>query len=205
MKKNPTKELMDLALHPVRMRILTLLSGSAGLTPLQMAEEMSDIPQATLYRHINRLVKGGLLVVAEERPVRGTLEKVYALNAGNREQLVTDEEELNAFNQLSKADHLRYFTAFTISLLDDFSRYLNHSAEGGLDFAADGVGYHKIPFFLSDAEFAEFAAALNQALAPYLALKEGPGRKKRLFSTVMMPAVEPIEAADGLEADDQEE
>jgi DNA-binding transcriptional ArsR family regulator len=193
MRKNETKELLDLALHPTRMRILTLLSGSQGLTPQQMAERMDDIPQATLYRHINRLAQGGLLAVVTERPVRGTLEKVYALNTAYDRQLVTGEDALEAFNRLSKEDHLRYFNSFLLSLLDAFSHYLDRAKEGQLNMAADGVGYHTLPLFMSDEELAQFAAALNQALVPFLGLKDAPGRRKRLFSTVMMPVGDPAE------------
>ena len=190
MTKNAIKDLLDLTLHPVRVRMITLLAGSEGMTPQQMAEQLSDIPQATLYRHINRLVKGGVLTVVEERPVRGTLEKVYALNTAVERQLVTEEEGVKAFQQLSKEDHMRYFSTFIFSLLDDFSQYLHHSPEH-LDMAADGVGYHKLALFLSDEEFGAFGAALNQALAPYLGLKPSPERKKRLFTTVMMPSETP--------------
>ncbi len=195
MKKNETKELLNLALHPVRMRILTLLSGSQGLTPQQMAERMSDIPQATLYRHINRLAQGGLLAIVAEHPVRGTLEKVYALNTAYDRQLVTGEDALEAFNRLSKEDHLRYFNSFLLSLLDAFSHYLDRAEGGQLNMAADGVGYHTLPLFMSDEEFAQFAAALNQALMPFLKLEAAPGRRKRLFTTVMMPADDPAESS----------
>ncbi len=196
MKKNDTKELLDLALHPVRMRILTLLSGSQGLTPQQMAERMNDIPQATLYRHINRLAQGGLLAVVAERPVRGTLEKVYALNTAYDRQLVTGEDALEAFNRLSREDHPRYFNSFLLSLLDAFSQYLNHAKGSQLNMAADGVGYHTLPLFLSDEEFGQFAAALNQALMPFLKMEAAPGRRKRLFTTIMMPADDPAGSSD---------
>ncbi len=185
MEKNEAKEILDLTLHPVRMRILMLLSGSQGMTPQQIADQMRDIPQATLYRHINRLALSGLLVVIEERPVRGTLEKVYALNTAKYN--VNDAE---ALSQMSKEEHLRYFTAFMMTVLDDFSRYLNRSEARPLDYTADGVGYQKISLFLNDQELSEFAAALNQAMAPFLILQEAPGRQKRLFTTVMMPSDE---------------
>ncbi len=185
MEKNEAKELLDLTLHPVRMRILMLLSGSSGITPQQIAEQMRDIPQATLYRHINQLAQSGLLVVVEERPARGTLEKVYALNIAKY-----NVDDTEALSQMSKEEHLRYFTAFMMTLLDDFSRYLKRSETRPLDYAADGIGYQKMPLFLSDQELGEFASALNQAMAPFLKLENTPGRQKRLFTTVMMPAYE---------------
>lgn len=191
MKKNETKALLDTALHPVRMHILNLFLGGEGLTPQQMAERLSDIPQATLYRHINRLLQSGLLAVMEERPVRGTVEKVYALNRNYQRQLVAGQDAVEAFSRMSKEDHIRYFTAFTLALMDDFSRYLD--LPGPRNFAADGVGYHKLLLNLSDEEFAAFAAALNQSLMPFIGLPDAPGRKKRWFTTIMMPSDETLE------------
>lgn len=191
MSDNPTKDLLDLVMHPVRMRIVMLLAGSAGMTPQQITERVRDVPLATLYRHINRLVKGRLLVVVEERPVRGTLEKVYALDTASGPQIASEQEALDAFNRLDKQDHLRYFTSFLLSLLDDYSYYLSRRERGPLDAVADGVGYHKLPLFLSDEEFSTFGAALNQAIAPFLGLPDAPGRRKRLFTTVMMPSDAP--------------
>ena len=46
----------DIILHPVRMRILQNLA-TRNLTPLQLAEELVNVPQATLYRHLNKLVE----------------------------------------------------------------------------------------------------------------------------------------------------
>jgi DNA-binding transcriptional ArsR family regulator len=188
MSRNPTKDLMDLAMHPVRMRILTLLAGGPGMTPQQMAEQMSDVPQATLYRHINRLAVGGLLLVTAERPVRGTLEKVYALNMAYQSQVVSGEDALEALNQMSKADHQRYFLSFLLTQLDNFSHYLNRAEDGALDLAADGVGYHTLAMYLNEAEFIAFSQALNQALLPFLTLESTPDRKKRLLSVISMPA-----------------
>lgn len=182
MPKDPTQELLDDMLHPVRMRILMTLTGSQGMTPLQISDSLNDVPQATLYRHINRLVKSGLLVVVDERPVRGTQEKVYAIN-----RAVPTRFDNEAFAKISKEDHLRYFTAFAISLIDEFSRYIHHSQK--IDLAADGVGYHQLVLFMSDAELPVFAQALNQALLPFIQNEPAPDRKKRLFSTIMMPEV----------------
>ena len=182
MAKNSTQQLLDDMLHPVRMRIMTALSGSQGLTPLLLAERLSDVPQATLYRQISRLVRSGLLAVLEERPVRGTVEKVYVLNRSAPAHI--DPQDLAA---LSKEDHLRYFNAFTANLLDEFSRYLNHSPQ--IDLAADGVGYTQVVLLMSDAELADFARVINQALAPFIAGEDAAGRKKRIFSTILIPDV----------------
>jgi DNA-binding transcriptional ArsR family regulator len=186
MTKDKTKEILDNMLHPVRMRVLMALAGSPGMTPLQIVEQLSDVPQATLYRHINRLVKAGLLQVVDERPVRGTLEKVYALNRSSQAHLGSDD-----IAHLTKEDHLHYFTAFMISLLDHYSRYLSHCQT--IDLAADGVGYTQVPVFMTDEELPRFSKAINQVLLPYLQPSDeksnGLHRKKRILATIMMPEV----------------
>jgi DNA-binding transcriptional ArsR family regulator len=172
---------LDLVLHPIRMRIIMAMAGRQ-MTAQQVAEALGDVPPATLYRHINRLAKAGLLAVVEERRVRGTVEKVYALKAQDP-NAVTKE-----LSKASRDEHLHYFTTFIATLLDDYSRYLKKP--GRIDLAADGVGYHKLPLELTDQEFAAMAAGINAAIIPYLKNEHAPDRKRRIFVTVVMPDVQ---------------
>ena len=104
----------------------------------------------------------------EERPVRGTVEKVYTVDT--RTTMLSAEDIAN----FSKDDHMRYFIAFVATLLDDFSRYLQHSER--LDLAADGVSYHKFPLEVSDEELKSLSAKMNAVLAPYLDHQPGQDR-----------------------------
>ncbi|PZG21293.1 transcriptional regulator [Micromonospora craterilacus] len=171
----------ELALHPVRIRILRAVAG-AQLTTHDLVELLPDIPQATLYRHLATLVKTGLLDVVEERKVRGAVERVYALPAHGA---TLDAEALAT---ATPADHARYFTAFVSSLLSEFSRYL---ARERIDFVADGVGYQQLVLHMTDAELGEFAAGFNALVGPLLGNEPGDGRIPRLFATVLMPADQP--------------
>jgi DNA-binding transcriptional ArsR family regulator len=175
------ENLVDLVLHPMRMRIVMALAGRE-MTAQQLAETLGDVPPATLYRHLNRLHEAGVLTVAAERRVRGTLEKVYTLS---RQGGFMDPQE---FAALSREDHLRYFTTFVASLLDDFSRYVKNPEP--INVLSDGVGYQKFPLELSDDEFAAVATGINAALIPYLNNKSAPGRKRRIFATIVMPEIE---------------
>jgi DNA-binding transcriptional ArsR family regulator len=168
----------DLILHPVRMRLLVALA-RRQLTAGQLSERLPDVPQATLYHHLGILTRAGLLHVVSERPVRGTVEKRYAL--ADDTALLSPADLAHA----SREDHLRYFTLFVATLLADFARYLQQDAP--LDFVADGVGYRETPFYLSDEEFAQAAVAVNHALRPFLDHQPAPHRRRRLFATIVFP------------------
>ncbi|GAB3840797.1 helix-turn-helix domain-containing protein [Micromonospora andamanensis] len=171
----------ELALHPVRIRILRAVAG-AELTTRDLVDLLPDIPQATLYRHLAALVRAGLLEVVTERKVRGATERVYAL-PGHGATL-----DPSALATATADEHARYFTAFMSSLLSEFSRYL---ARERIDFVADGVGYHQLVLHLTDAELSEFAAGFNALVGPLLAHQPGNGRTPRLLATVLMPADQP--------------
>ncbi|MET7422745.1 helix-turn-helix domain-containing protein [Dactylosporangium sp. NPDC005555] len=181
----------DLALHPVRIRILRAAAGTR-LTTQDLRALLPDIPPATLYRHLATLAGAGLLEVVEQRKVRGTVERVYALPADGATL------DAAALATASPEDHARYFTAFVSSLLSEFSRYL---ARERIDFAADGAGYQQIVLHLSDAELAKFATDLNQVIGPLLGNEPGKGRVPRLLATILLPADRPP-AADTREGSD---
>lgn len=168
----------DLILHPVRMRLLVALA-RRQLTTRQLSARLPDVAQATLYHHLGILTRAGLLRVVSQRPVRGTLEKRYAL--------VDDTAVLSPADlaHASREDHLRYFTLFVASLLADFARYLQQDAP--IDLFADGVGYRETPLYLSDEEFAQAAAAIQHALLPFLGQQPAPHRRRRLFATIVFP------------------
>jgi DNA-binding transcriptional ArsR family regulator len=167
----------EILLHPVRMRIVLTLAGRR-LTSAEIAQHLEDVPQASLYRHIRTLADHGVLAVVEQRPVRGTQERVYVLAEGAAS--LTPEDLAKA----TREDHLRYFTIFLATLLGDFGRYLQQPRP---DLLADGVGYRQVPLELTDQEFAELAGRLNAAVAPAIGNQPGPGRRRRVLTTIVMP------------------
>ena len=168
----------DLVLHPVRLRIILAFARGRRLTPQQVAAVLPDVPQATLYRQIERLYRGGALAVAAERRVRGAVERTYVLAEGGA-SLSPDE-----LARSSRDDHLGYFTAFVAGLMAQFEQYLERPE---IDLLKDGVGYRQVVLNLTDEELSEMAIALNVALGRFLAYDPQPGRKRRMLATVLIP------------------
>jgi DNA-binding transcriptional ArsR family regulator len=171
----------DLILHPVRLRIILAFASDVGtrrLTAQQVAAALPDLPQASLYRHLERLYRGGVLAIAGERRVRGAVERTYVLAAGGAS--LSPEDLANA----TREDHLAYFTTFAAGLIGQFERYLRRPE---VDLVADGVGYRQVVLNLSDEELLEMAVALNAAVLRFMGHGPEPGRRRRLLATVVIP------------------
>ncbi|NUT44320.1 MAG: helix-turn-helix domain-containing protein [Thermoactinospora sp.] len=175
--ENSTARWAELALHPVRIRILAAAAG-ARRTASDLAGLLPDVPQATLYRQIATLAKAGMLEVVEERKIGGATERVYSVPEGG----VTPTPE--ALAAASPEEHARHFTAFAAGLLSEFSRYL---AREHIDFVADGVGYQQLVLHLDDEEFVRFAQGFAELVQPLLANEAGAERTPRLLATILLP------------------
>ena len=143
---------------------------------------LSDVPQASLYRHVSRLVDAGILRVTDERAVRGGIERTYAV--------VESAVELGpaAFASATTDDHVRYFATFLGSLLAGFERHpraagCEHSSERGLD----RMLYEQIPLWLTDDELTEAAARWTELIAPLRANQPDGERRRMLLSLTLFP------------------
>jgi len=173
------RSVADTLLHPVRLRVVQALVGRQ-LTTQQLKDELSDVAQASLYRHVARLVDAGLLYVTDERLVRGGVERTYAV--------VESAVELgpDAFASATPDDHLRYFATFVGALLTGFERYLRSV---GPDPGLDGVAYEQIPLWLTDDELVEASARWTEILESLRANQSNGGRRRMLLSLTLFPDV----------------
>lgn len=167
----------DALIHPVRLRIVLALEGGK-MTSQQIALKLPDVAQASLYRHIKELVAAEILKVVEENPVRGTVEKVYAVAEENAQ--FTPEDLAN----FTREDHLRYFTAFLGTLLGQFRTYLQQET---IDLTADGAAYNSAPLNLTDEEFQQLKQQMYGLLIPLTENEATPERRRRTLSMIMIP------------------
>ena len=155
-------------MHPVRLRIILATAGRQ-VTAQQLAVELPDIPQATLYRNINTLASAGILQVVQERRVHNTIEKTYAIP--DQDLRLSVEDLKNA----QPEDYIRLFTQYLGLLLGYYVRYIQ---QGDVDFIRDRVTFQMTPFYLSEEETQQVAQTLNQTLLPYLKNEPSPDRQR---------------------------
>ncbi len=171
----------DLLLHPARLRIVKAFLGDRALTTGQLAAELADVPPGSLYRHVAKLAKAGVLQVVAERRVRGAVERTYSL------RLLAARVTADEARQMTPEEHAEAFMVYVAGMLADADRYL---ASGHLDPARDGADYQVGALWLTDAEFAELLRELSIVFQPRLANPPAPGRKRRMIYTVLLPAPE---------------
>ncbi|WEK54757.1 MAG: helix-turn-helix domain-containing protein [Candidatus Cohnella colombiensis] len=168
----------DVILHPIRMRMIQVLINGAKMSTGQIQERIADVPQATLYRHLKKLVDAGVLIVAEEVPIRGTIEKIYALPAQGAE--LSAEEIQSA----SVEDHFSLFVKFAAHLIGEYGAYLD---QPNFDLYKDGVSFRQISLNLSDDENLELLSAIKQLLLSAMNNEQNEERRTRLFSVIDFP------------------
>lgn len=169
---------VETLLHPVRLRIAQVLQGTPGLSPHRLHERLSDVPIATLYRHVNALERAGLLEVLDERRVRGATERSYRLVPGIANPTADD------LRTLSSAQLEQVFTIFVSGVIRDFSQYL---AIGQPDLEDDRVSFGQASFWADDTEVDAFGQALMGLIGGLMTNEATAGRRRRTLTTILMP------------------
>jgi len=174
---------VELLLHPVRLRIVHALSGGRTLTTTQLRARMPDVSKATMYRQVSLLADGGLLEVAGEERVGGTVERQYRLYSA---RATIDAETAAA----TLEDYRRAFAVAMAALLGEFNAYLDRSRA---DPAADAVGFRQHALWLSPDERDKLIDEMRSAIAPRLTYEPTRGRRQHLLSPILFPIEDPLQ------------
>ncbi|MCP4416881.1 MAG: helix-turn-helix domain-containing protein [Chloroflexi bacterium] len=172
---------IELIIHPVRFRILRTIDKDS-LTTQEIADQLADIPKSSIYRHLKLLLKNDLIIVSETRLVNGIQEKTYRLDQPAR----LGPEEVK---DISADDHIRYFTTYALTLVQDFSDYITaaFTQDNTLDMLADRTGYTEVSFYATTAELDTFQTDINAALLKLIENKPKNGRRRRKLAIVTQP------------------
>jgi DNA-binding transcriptional ArsR family regulator len=169
---------IELLLHPVRLRIMAILSGGPDLTTSELCVRLDDVSKVTVYRQVALLLEGGVIEVAAEQRVRGAVERRYRL----RQERPRIDSGMAAAMTLE--DHRRGFAAAISVLIAEFNAYLDSD---GADPAADGVGYRQGILWLSPDEFAELARSFADIMRDAVAHEPSPDRVPYVLSPILFP------------------
>lgn len=170
--------IIDCMTSPVKSRLLFEIDRRKSATAKELTAALADIPQATLYRNLKQMQQVGVLNVVGETPVRGTIEKTYAV-AGN---ITADLRQVLDDN--SGEQYLQAFTRYMLGFARQFESYCT-SAD--IDIEADLSGFSLIHAQLTDEELVEVVQKISDILKPLENKKPGPGSKMRTIGLIVSP------------------
>jgi len=168
------KNINEIILNPVRMRIIQELSTRETITANELCERISDVPRTTMYRHINILIHNNILSVVSEKKVRGSLERTMALNI----------TEITKHNTIENGAQ----NAFGF-LMSNYAKFHSYFSGENSNPAKDRIFLNNTVLMMSDMEFDQFIEELRQLILKYnFELTER--RKARDISIISSPVEE---------------
>ncbi|MCI6920369.1 MAG: helix-turn-helix domain-containing protein [Lachnospiraceae bacterium] len=162
-------EIAEVVMNPVRQRIIQYLLVHEKGTVKEIKKELSDVPSASLYRHIKILNDSAFIIVVEENRIRGTVENVYSLN---REVLEVDDEN---------------GTAVQMSLLSLCAAFAKYFSSGHADPRKDLLMLTGCTLTLTDEEFIKFLTELNEVATKYMSIPVTETSVSRQITLVSSP------------------
>lgn len=172
------KKIMDYLVNPVTNKLLVELHFKKQATPKELLETCNDIPQATLYRYLNRLLIDEIIEVVAENEIRGTIEKVYALKI----DLEKTTEEIKNSNDEQKLMHI--VNSGIMNILAEFKEYI---AKGKCDFKKDGITFAVSSFYATDEEYLEMMKKIGGIIQDINKNRATPQRKLRSLNLIITP------------------
>lgn len=152
---------IDVLMHPVRLKISLALirHKETGLTPLEMVKVIKDVPQATLYRHIQIMADADVIHVIKEKKVKSVTEKYYALNEAEAK---FDENTWGKVPVKAKLDYISYYQLLLFSKYQDYLEKLQKQ-----NSTEDGSTFSIVELNLNDEHFMQFQKELNELIQKY--------------------------------------
>ncbi len=157
------------------------------MTSSQIAREVPDVPQASLYRHIRKLQEGGVLTVAGEKRIHGAVERTYRVDPAT---VMIDPKKLES--RRGKSAH--YFEVFLSCLRQAFIRY---TSQPRFDLKADGAQFYFEFVNTTDAEQIAFNLEIRRLIEAAKQNLPTENRKRRILSYIALPDHVPTPALKG--------
>ena len=167
-------ELAEVVMNPVRQRIFQYFLLHKTGTVKELKKALPDVPNASLYRHINILSDYSILIIVGENRIRGTVESIYQLN---KDALAAEDESGNAVQ---------------MSLLGICASFARYFARGNVDPQKDMLLLTNCTLLLTDEEFSSFLSEINEIALKYMKAKATESSKTRQITLISAPTSEQV-------------
>jgi len=171
-------KLMKYFTNPVACKLFYDIETHGQTTAKDIGSRNKEIPQATLYRYLNKMVNDGLLTVVDEKQIRNVKEKTYAVSIDYKAEIA------KMISENSGEGYLGLFRQFCNGLINEFQTYVETDS---IDILNDGSGFRVTPFYATTDELKELAEKIKETIKPYHENKPSPNRQMRNVAIIFTP------------------
>ncbi len=162
---------IEACMNPIRQRILQVIIERQEASSSMILEALSDIPRASMYRHIKVLLDAEVIEVSKEVPKRGSTEKFYIISSSSYSN--ETNESVNKMIQIA-----------LLNISSDFSKYLENQEN---DPVKDMLTVGSAVILATDEEYAEFISEYGNLLQKYINNRPDTGRRTRKVTFISSP------------------
>ena len=166
------EKLLKILTDPVSNSILQMIRMKGKMTISDILSENSQIPRATVYRKIEKMLEVGAIEIVDFHKVRGQTENVYAIKQMYIANTETDEESL------------KVVTISIMQILDQYTRYFQ---SGNTDVNRDKLFLLNYAISLSDKDFSAMMNDIFKIADKYRKKKPSPDAKMRSLYLLSAP------------------
>ncbi|MDD5823869.1 MAG: helix-turn-helix domain-containing protein [Firmicutes bacterium] len=164
------KDYASVCMNPIRQRIMQCIILNKEATTTQIAEALSDVPRASLYRHIGILTDAEVIKVVDEEKRRGGVLRTYAMSAP---PVGDSPGEMNQLIQTS-----------LIQLGADYAEYFSRD---DVNPQRDLVTLAAATIMMTDEEYMVFLQKYAELIGEAVTHEPAEGRKERKVAFLSIP------------------
>ncbi len=168
---------MEYFLNPTKCRILIEIGQSNDITVTELSKKCPNIPRSTMYRHLAKMERDGMVRIISTERKRGTVEKTYAIS-----------DDLKEWPSEPSIEQMKaIYMQFMIKQLIDGYSYLNTE---GLDVKESRLTFGVAPMYATDDEYMRAMMLIGNAIQELRENKPAPGRRLYSFVNMAIPSTE---------------
>ncbi len=164
------EKMMKVLTDPVANHILQLIRVRETMTIAEIAAACSQVPRATIYRKMDKMLEVGAIRIAGSRKVRGQTENRYTI----QEMYLTGRTEEETRKVV------------TVSLMQILHQFDGYFRAGDVDVERDKLYLRNFAVPLSDEDFLAMTKELFQVVDHYM--QKAPTADARLRSLYLLSA-----------------
>lgn len=169
------EKLLKVLTDPVSNRILQMIRVRKKMTISDILSENTNLPRATVYRKVEKMLDVGAIEIVDSHKVRGQTENVYAI----KEMYITNPE--------TDEDSLKLVTISLMQILDQYDRYFRN---GNVDVNRDKLFLLNYAIPLSDKDFSAMMSDIFKIVDKYQKKKVSPDAKLKNLYLLSAPGGE---------------